>query len=62
MKNTFLLSTRYLQDEYSPVKDGSYVGISGAGAVTQYNMYADQGTGDYFGGSAANYGADAGIR
>lgn len=52
---------QYIQDKYSPVNDGSYVGISGTGAVTQYNMYADQGTGDYFGGSAANYGADAGI-
>lgn len=34
---------QYIQDKYSPVKDGSYVGISGTGAVTQYNMYADRG-------------------
>lgn len=52
---------QYIQDQYSPVHDGSYVGVSGTGAVEQYNMYGNQGTGDYFGGTAANYGADAGV-
>ncbi|MES9681820.1 hypothetical protein ABWK22_02645 [Gottfriedia acidiceleris] len=51
---------QYIQDQYSPVKDGSYIGISGTGAISQYNMYANQGTGDYFGGTAATYGSDAG--
>lgn len=50
-----------IQDEYSPVHDGSYVGISGTGAVEMYNKYADQGTGEYFGGTAPTYGADAGV-
>lgn len=51
----------YIKEQYSPVEDGSYVSISGTGAVEQYNMNADPGTEDLFGGTAAVYGEDAGI-
>lgn len=50
----------YIQDQYSPVKDGTYVGVSGTGAIQSFNIYGDSGTGDLFGGTAAVYGDDAG--
>ncbi|MEK1829051.1 hypothetical protein AAAC51_07830 [Priestia megaterium] len=52
---------QYVQEQYSPVKDGSYVSVSGTGAVAQFNMNADPGSEDMFGGTAAVYGEDSGI-
>lgn len=49
------------KEQYSPFNDGSFVTISGTGKVDIMNKYANQGTGEYFGGTAPTYGVNAGV-